>query len=165
MGRLDRQKGLDRLAEVMRQTAGLGLDWRIVGKAVITNDSAALAPEITAALELPLSRPSELAEAYAWADVLILPSRFEGLPLTVLEAMRAGAVVLATDVGATGEVLRNGVNGILVPDDCAVPDCVAALVALAADRTLLRRLSARALSDQEGHDWIEATRELANRLG
>ena len=45
--------------------------------------------------------------------LLILPSRCEGLPLVVVEAMLAARVVVATDAGGTGEVIDDGVTGFL----------------------------------------------------
>jgi glycosyltransferase involved in cell wall biosynthesis len=50
----------------------------------------------------------------AGVDVLVLASRFEGLPNVVLEAMGAGAAVVATDVGGCGELVRSGEHGVLV---------------------------------------------------
>lgn len=166
LGRLDRQKGIERLGQVIRGTAarGLYIDWRIIGKSVFAEDAPALGPEITELLEPPLTRSEDLAEAYAWADVLVLLSSYEGLPLTVLEAMRSGAVVIATDVGATAEVLHDGRNGVLVPLQTAVRDCIAELTLLSADRARLRRLSETAFADRKDYDWVEATRELATRL-
>jgi glycosyltransferase involved in cell wall biosynthesis len=48
------------------------------------------------------------------ADILTLPSRFEGLPLVVLEAMAAGMPVVATRVCGTEEAVRHRVTGLLV---------------------------------------------------
>jgi glycosyltransferase involved in cell wall biosynthesis len=166
LGRLDRQKGIERLADVMRESDArrLNLAWRVIGKAVIDDGQAAVAPEIAAVLEPPLLTPAELARAYNWADVMVLLSHYEGLPLTILEAMRAGTVVLATDVGAVREVLRHRENGFVLAPARAASDCVDALAALAADRDLLRQLSARAYEGRRGYDWVEATRELVAKL-
>lgn len=49
-------------------------------------------------------------------DVLVVPSiHSEGLPTTILEAMAAGRLVIATDVGGATEAIRDGVDGIIVP--------------------------------------------------
>lgn len=47
------------------------------------------------------------------ADVFVLSSRFEGLPLTIIEAMFAGLPIIATEVGGTDELVQNGINGFL----------------------------------------------------
>ena len=48
------------------------------------------------------------------ADVFILPSYFEGLPISILEAMSFGKPIISTRVGGIPEVVETGVNGILV---------------------------------------------------
>lgn len=49
------------------------------------------------------------------SDVVVLPSYAEGLPMSVLEAMSYGKVVITTPVGATEDAIQHNVNGILVP--------------------------------------------------
>jgi glycosyltransferase involved in cell wall biosynthesis len=53
-------------------------------------------------------------------DVFALPSRWEGMPLSILEAMHAGLPVVATDVGSVAEVVVDGDSGYVVaPGDLA----------------------------------------------
>jgi len=75
----------------------------------------------------------------AWADVLLLVSRTEGLPGVVLEAAAAGVPAVAFDVGGVSDVVRDGVTGLLVPrgDEEAM---TAALRVAATDRSRLPRL-------------------------
>jgi glycosyltransferase involved in cell wall biosynthesis len=74
----------------------------------------------------------------AAADVFVLPSRHEGMPLVVLEAMEAGLPVVGTRVIGTEEVVEDGVTGALVrPGDPA--DLEAALARSLADPALRRR--------------------------
>jgi glycosyltransferase involved in cell wall biosynthesis len=82
----------------------------------------------------------ELPKYYAQAQVLVVPSAYEGLPLVVLEAMRSGLPVVASNVGAISEALVDGENGYLVEVDR--PDLVAVrCVELLEDRGLRRRIA------------------------
>ena len=57
----------------------------------------------------------DVADLLAAADVLVLTSRFEGLPMAVLRGMAAGLPVIATAVDGTPEAVCDGHEGILVP--------------------------------------------------
>ena len=166
LGRLDAQKGLHRLTAAIRATRarGLALDWRVIGKTVMADRSLSLDRDLARMLEPPLTTPEELSEAFAWADALVLLSEFEGLPLTILEAQRAGVVPIATDVGAVNEAIEDGRTGILLPLDGAVEGCLSALARLAADRAAFRRLSDGAFRAMQGRDWVAATQALHERL-
>jgi glycosyltransferase involved in cell wall biosynthesis len=61
---------------------------------------------------------------YQAADVFVLPSHVEGMSNSLLEAMACGLPVVATSVGAAPEMIRNGVDGLLVPP--GDPDAMAA---------------------------------------
>jgi glycosyltransferase involved in cell wall biosynthesis len=62
-----------------------------------------------------LGRRDDVPALLAAADVLVLPSSIEGLPLVVLEAMASGVPVVATAVGGTPEAVTDGETGLLVP--------------------------------------------------
>jgi glycosyltransferase involved in cell wall biosynthesis len=88
----------------------------------------------------PRSRVLELFRA---ADASILSSSWENFPHGAVESLAAGTPVVATDVGGVGEVVRDGVNGLLAPagDEAAL---AAALRRLAEDGELRDRLQAGA---------------------
>ena len=58
---------------------------------------------------------AELDRFLPWADVVVLPSYTEGLPNIALEASAAGVPIVATAVGGTPEVVKDGETGLLVP--------------------------------------------------
>ena len=87
--------------------------------------------------------PTEAAELLAGADVFVLPSRSEGQPMAVLEAMAHGLCVVASDVGGIPEMLDDGGSGLLVPPD-DVDALVAALRRVLTDASLRARLGAAA---------------------
>jgi glycosyltransferase involved in cell wall biosynthesis len=55
-----------------------------------------------------------VGELLASSDVFVLSTFFEGLPISILEGMRAGLPVITTDVGGSSEAVTDGVNGYLV---------------------------------------------------
>ncbi|MGE3285939.1 MAG: glycosyltransferase family 4 protein [Pseudonocardia sp.] len=61
--------------------------------------------------------PAEVRELYAGAHVLTLPSRNEGQPMSILEAMARGLCIVATDVGGIPDLVEDGRTALLVPPD------------------------------------------------
>jgi glycosyltransferase involved in cell wall biosynthesis len=83
------------------------------------------------------------ARAFAEAGIVLMPSRSEGLPIVLLEAMAHGRAVVATRVGGIPDVITDGVDGLLV-DPGDGPALTDAIRRLAHDPTLVQRLGAAA---------------------
>jgi glycosyltransferase involved in cell wall biosynthesis len=86
------------------------------------------------------------------ADVFALPSSYEGFSHVLLEAMAAGAAVVATAAGGNTEVVVSGENGLLVPPD-DVPALQAALGRVLGDAPLRARLVAEARRTISAYQW------------
>lgn len=89
------------------------------------------------------------------SDVMVLNSWHEGFPHVVVEAMQSGVPVVATAVGGTPEIVRNGENGLLVPpgDTDAL---VVAIQRISADAELRKRLAATARADVESRFSLDS---------
>ncbi len=72
----------------------------------------------------------------ACADVFVLPSLWEGLPIGLLEAMAMRKTIIATDVDGTKEIIKDHENGILVDTQHMVPALTKAILQLAGDEAL-----------------------------
>lgn len=115
---LSEQKGITYLIEAARAVIGRTARARFV----VAGDGplrAALAGEATRAglgdRFRFLGYQSDVPRLLAGLDAYVLPSLWEGLPLALLEATRAGLPIVATTVGGNREVVVDGVTGLLVP--------------------------------------------------
>jgi glycosyltransferase involved in cell wall biosynthesis len=88
-----------------------------------------------------LGHIDDIRKIWACAHIAVLPSRREGLPLSLLEAAACGRPIVASDVPGCREIARHDVNAFLVPVDDPQP-LAAALTVLARDPALRRRLGA-----------------------
>jgi glycosyltransferase involved in cell wall biosynthesis len=101
---------------------------------------------------------TDVPELLAAADVFVLSSRSEGLPLSILEAMAAGLPVVATNVGGVPELVVEGETGFLVPP--GDPQALAvALERLLGDSALRRRLGAAGRRRAEERFDLVSTRQ------
>ena len=79
------------------------------------------------------------------ADLFILPSKWEGMPMTIIEAMGTGLPVIASDVGGVADMITTGRNGLLIrPDPRELADAIARLLE---DDALRAQLGRNALAD------------------
>ena len=75
----------------------------------------------------------DVPDVLAAADIFVLPSLWEGLPIGLLEAMAMGKAIIASRVDGTSEIIRNGENGWMVDTDSLVPNLSTALASLSRD--------------------------------
>lgn len=85
----------------------------------------------------------------AAAKLLLMPSRFEGLPIAALEALTLGVPVVATPTGGLLDVIRNGENGILSASDEGLAE---AMVTLLTDDSMRARMHACATEESDRTD-------------
>jgi glycosyltransferase involved in cell wall biosynthesis/O-antigen/teichoic acid export membrane protein len=111
VGRFDRQKGFDVFLDVMSELGDLAQGFA-VGNFVT---DAATGLEVPENVELlGWKTRSQVGESLATADLLLMPSRWEGLPMIAIEAMRAGLPIFSSSVGGLPELVEDGVTGRLL---------------------------------------------------
>jgi glycosyltransferase involved in cell wall biosynthesis len=91
----------------------------------------------------------DLREWLALADIVVLPSLYEGLPVSPIEALACERAVVATAVDGTPEVVLDGKTGLTVPPE-DVPALAAAICRLLGDAGLRRSLAVA------GREWVHA---------
>jgi starch synthase (maltosyl-transferring) len=142
VGRLDVQKGLSILLEAAEQVVALRPDWHLV----IVGDGPERDRLQRRVAESPplrnrvhwLGRSDEVPSLLKSADLLVLPSLWEGMPNVVLEAMAARRAVVATAVEGSEDLVTPGQTGWLVPP--ADPEALCqALLDAAADPVRRKR--------------------------
>jgi len=115
-------------------------------------------------LEGRVEVPGPIAEeakdaAFRAADIYVLPSHVEGMPVGLLEAMSYGLPCVVTPVGGIASVVQDGVNGLLVPprDSAALASAIEQLVE---DPALRRRLGTAARETiTRRFNWVTRAQE------
>jgi glycosyltransferase involved in cell wall biosynthesis len=160
VARLSEQKGHRYLLEaIARLPLGLRKSWAFVwaGDGDLELALRAQAEQLGILEDVVfLGHTAHIPEWLALANAFVLPSLYEGLPLSLLEAMAAGLPCLATAVDGTCEVIRHQDNGLLsAPAD---PDSLQAqLQMLLSDADLRQRLGAQAQQDYQAHWSFDRT--------
>lgn len=126
LGRLHRYKGLDVLLEAMKRLCAEGIE---IPHLAIAGDGREMQSLRRQVADLGLEKKvvftgAVFGEQKHWllrnCKFFLQPSRVEGMPLTVLEAMAYGKAVIGTRIGGTTELITDNENGLLAePDDSA----------------------------------------------
>ena len=142
--RLDPAKGVDDLIDALALTRDLPLHLVLLGSGPshdeLRRKVEALKLEDVVTLAGYMENTSWWLEKF---DIFVFPSHSENHSIALLEAMRAGLPIIATDVGGNGESVRDGKEALLVPphDPAAL---AAAIRIMAGDPELRRELAANA---------------------
>ena len=129
VGRMVPIKGYTLLLRACRRLLDEGLDLRLemVGDGPLRSELEALASTLNLERHVSFAGPvgqDRIAAHYAQADVLVISSFMEGVPVVAMEAMAVGLPIVATRVGGIPELVEDGVSGMLVS-----PSSTEALVA------------------------------------
>ena len=161
VGVLERYKNVDGLAVAWRAAAPRVPQARLLivgsGREQATVEQlVADLPEQTA--WSPRLSQVEVARALDESSCLVLPSRSEGLPRSVIEAFCRARPVIGARTGGIPDIVEDGVNGVLVPaeDDAALAE---ALVGVLGNRRLQEELAEGAL--RSAVDWLQTPEQYA----
>lgn len=166
IGRLDGFKGVDHLLEAFRQVIAGGADARLT--LIGTGPDEEKLKRIVRALALEervlfKGRRENVLQELSDTDIFVLPSLSEGMSNVLLEAMSCGLPVIATAVGGAIDMIRHGINGMLVPpgDPAALSK---ALRELLADETTACSLGREARKTVEERYALSQTADCYRRL-
>jgi glycosyltransferase involved in cell wall biosynthesis len=154
VGRLYAQKGYDdliRAVALLKDSYAGPFRCLIIGHGPEQERLRAMIDDLELASEVQLiGRRDDIADVVRVLDIAVLPSKFEGSPLAILEYMAGAAPIVATAVGGVPELIEDGVHGLLVrPEDPR--DLAHGIQRLLEDRTLATRLGAAARERQRAN--------------
>lgn len=170
VGRLVREKRFSLLVQALCENSQAMPDWHLVilGSGPEQEAIQQLIPaEMRDRIHLPGSL-GNLAQWYEAADAFVLASEYEGYPNVLLEAMSYGAACISFDIkSGPSLIIENGKNGLLLKDENHLPALKSALLKLAEDESLRRKLGTAALEVRTSHDpdkFMSKWRDLVHRL-
>lgn len=168
VGLLTPRKGVLDLLEASRLLHADGVDHELCLVGGVPDEGPEAADPVLAAaagraLMLGTRSPDQMPEVYTSADIFCLPSWWEAMPLSVLEAMSCGLPVVATDVGDVAVLVAEGETGRVVPRQR--PELLAAaLRSLVEDPATARRMGAAGRRRVETHFTSSATSRAISSL-
>ena len=121
-GRLDHQKGFDLLIDVAVKAKKNALNWKFVvaGEGKLKSELVSMAAKNSVSDMIHfIGFSNEIPGLLKASDIFVLPSRYEGMPNALLEAMAAGKANVATNVNGAPELVEDGITGFLVKPDNA----------------------------------------------
>lgn len=147
VARLVPWKGIEALIDLSKKR---GWTLKIVGDGPSRDELQARAAGVATVHFAGRVEAHQVIDEIRTARLFVLNSTYEGLPHVVLEAQAAGVPVVATDVGGTGEAVRDGETGLLVPcgDTDALERTIESLLASPARRRELTQNAAAALRER-----------------
>ncbi|MDR6445368.1 glycosyltransferase [Paraburkholderia sp. 22099] len=169
VGRLDFQKGVDRLVRVAQSLLDRGIDnviFAVMGPGDFVAASGVSADAIPRNMRV-LGLFPEARRYFSAFDIFALSSRYEGFPYVVLEAMAAHVPIVATRVSGAAELVDAEQMGFVVPnaDDMTVfTDAIAALAQDPMMREHMGRNCERAVERFSANAMIDRTVDLYRRL-
>jgi glycosyltransferase involved in cell wall biosynthesis len=161
-GRADYQKGITRLKGMTELLIARGapFELRFVGDSHLRAESVEWPPGPI--FTHPATHDeAQLASYFAEADVCVLLSRWEGVPLSLLDAMAHGCVVVATDVGGVSELVENGRSGYLLANgtnEQVAADAADAIERILEDETGSAAVRRDAVAAAWQYSWDEAAK-------
>ena len=157
VGRISREKDLDLLVTAYRRlrNEGLPIQLFVVGHGPYSKALAKFLPE---AFFTGYLTGTELATAYASADIFVFPSTTDTFGNVILEAQACGVPVIVSDSGGPKELVEDGMNG-LITRSRDVDDFTRAIRSLIADAALRERMGSAARKSVIDRSWPNAFRK------
>lgn len=159
VGRLDYQKGFDRLIKAWKIVHNVHKDWQldIFGQGEWEEMLQQMIDENGLKQTAHINHPTKnIGKEYAHSSMLVMSSHYEGFPMVMVEAMAVGLPVVTFNYKCgPRDIIRNGENGLLVPDG-DIEGLAVAMLKLISDEELRRKMgkNARKVTDTYSEERI-----------
>jgi len=164
VGRIVHQKGLDLAMHALGGLKELNWEWHIAGDGPQMQALQSLAQELgidDRVFFLGWQSREQIRESYRQANLFLFPSRHEGMPNAILEAMSSGLPVIATCIAGNEELVIQGQTGYLVPSEDieSLQDALKKLLNNSALRQQMGEASRRRV--EENYSWESTAHQYA----